>query len=78
MISALGAKDETFSYSFNDYRLSIKDRITEGEIDLRKNNLQENKKYFFIVLDSKQVIFFPKHKLDDKTREKFVEYLDVS
>lgn len=73
MLWALRAKEETFSFEIKDFKLNIKDRLNEGIIDLRKSKIQENKKYFFVNLDNKQVIFFPKDKLNENTRLQFTE-----
>lgn len=75
MIIANRAKDETFSYKLTDYKLHIKDRVNEGDINLKRNKLQEDKKYFFVLLDNGQSIFFPKERLDEKDQEKFRKYI---
>lgn len=58
--------DESFSYTLDKYNLHLKDRVKEGNIDLRKHPIQENKRYFYVKLESGQFIFFPKYKLNDK------------
>lgn len=63
LLLANKANDETFSYELKDYNLHIKDRVNEGDIDLKTNKLKENKKYFFVKLDTGQNIFFPINKL---------------
>jgi hypothetical protein len=71
LLLAMQAKNETFNYEIADYKLHIKDRINEGTIDLKKNKLEENKKYFLVKLENKQIIFFPKEKLSEKVQRMF-------
>jgi len=68
-------QDETFSISFKDNKLHIKDRLKEGDIDLRQNQLAENDQYFFVKIATGQTLFFPKHMLNEKIREEFREHL---
>ncbi len=71
LVLANRAKDETFSYKITDFNLYLKDRLNEGKINLRKNKIQENKKYFYVKLDNGQSIFFPKEKLNENELELF-------
>lgn len=75
LVITQGAKDESFEFKINKKNLHIKDRVKEGTIDLKENPLVENKKYFFIKLKNKQVIFFPKESIDKNQQEKFREAL---
>jgi|SaaInlStandDraft_4_1057021.scaffolds.fasta_scaffold55414_1 hypothetical protein len=77
MVWAMKAKDESFSFQFKDQALLIKDRIKEGSIDLKRNRMQENKKYFFVTLDNKQVLFFPKEKLSEQARDLFWKHKNL-
>lgn len=70
-VIALASKDETFEFKFENNSLYIKDRLKEDSISLKENKLMENKKYFFIKLKNKQVIFFPKELLDKKAYSLF-------
>ena len=67
IVITIGSKDETFEYKLNENSLYLKDRLREDNISLSENKLQENKRYFLIKLKNKQVIFFPKSLLDEKT-----------
>lgn len=67
VLVTLGSKDESFEYKISKNSLFLKDRLREDSISLTENKLKENKKYFFIKLKNKQVIFFPKDLLDEKT-----------
>ena len=71
LVLALASKDETFEFKFEEDYLYIKDRLREDKIDLRENKLEKNKKYFFVKLQNKQVIFFPKEFLDKQTISQF-------
>lgn len=75
MLLANRAKDETFSYKLSNFKLFVKDRLNEGSINLKKNKLQENKKYFFVKLNNGQTLFFPKEKLMEKDNELFRKYI---
>lgn len=75
LVWALAAKDETFEFKIVGDNLHIKDRVREDTINLRKNKLVSNKKYFIVKLENKQVIFFPKELLDDNTISKFEELI---
>ena len=70
-ITIFSIQDETFTIRFNENELNIKDRLKEGNIDLTRNKLIENEQYFFVKLDSKQILFFPKFLLDKKMIEEF-------
>ncbi len=76
LVLAMGAKDETFDYKLKKNSIYIKDRVREASIDLQENKLDENKKYFFIKLKNKQIIFFPKSILDEKAYSNFREILE--
>ena len=67
LVLALTSRDETFEFRIEQNCLYIKDRLKEDTIDLKENKLEENKKYFFVKLKNKQIIFFPKDHLDEKT-----------
>lgn len=71
IVLAYRALDETFSYKLSGYHLHIKDRVTKGAINLKRNKLQEDRKYFFVKLENGQVIFFPKEKLKEQELELF-------
>jgi len=75
MVLAIPSRDETFDFRIEDNTIYIKDRLDEGSIDLIKNKLLENKKYFFVKLKNKQIIFFPKELLDNKTTSQFQKFL---
>lgn len=63
LLLANKTKEETFNYELKNYNLHIKDRVNEGNINLKKNKLKESKKYFFLKLETGQHIFFPIDKL---------------
>ncbi len=71
LVLALPSRDETFEYEFEKDCLYIKDRLKEDSINLKENKLVENKKYFFVKLKNKQIIFFPKDHLDKETNSIF-------
>ena len=73
LVIALGGRDETFEYKFENNSLFIKDRLKQDRINLKENKLIENKKYFFVKLKNKQIIFFPKDLLDKKAYLLFEE-----
>ncbi len=75
LVLALSSRDETFEFRIEKNSLYIKDRLKEDTIDLRENRLVENKKYFFIKLKNKQIIFFPKDHLDKKAYSLFDGHL---
>ncbi|MCF8298182.1 MAG: hypothetical protein K9J13_11600 [Saprospiraceae bacterium] len=70
-VIVLPSRDETFDYKLDENFLYIKDRLREDKIDLNKNKLLENSKYFHIKLPNKQIIFFPKELLDQKAYSLF-------
>lgn len=74
LVLALSPSDETFEFSFEKDSLFVKDRMREGSIDLKENKLLENKKYFFVKLKNKQIIFFPKDHLDKETYSLFERF----
>jgi hypothetical protein len=51
--------------------LFIKDHLAEANVTLNSENLTSNKKYFFVTLENKQVIYFPKNKLSQEYRFSF-------
>lgn len=73
MTLANRTNDESFSYTLDNYNLHLKDRVKEGDIDLKINPIQENKRYFYLKLETGQFIFFPKYKLNDKAIAQFRE-----
>jgi len=74
LVLALSSCNETFEFKLENNSLYIKDRLREDSIDLKANKVLENKKYFFVKLKNKQVIFFPKDHLDKKTYSHFDSY----
>ncbi len=78
MVMAYKPNDESFTYTLQNFNLHIKDRVNEGDINLKKNRLIENKKYFYVKLETGQSIFFPKDKLDKKKIQLFNENMLVS
>lgn len=76
LLLAVRAKDETFTYEFRDHSIYIKDRLNEGTIDLTKNHLIENKRYFLVKMDNNQVMFFPKDKLSEKLQNQFRKHIN--
>ena len=74
-VITLASKDETFDFKINKDSLLIKDRLREDTINLIENKLRENKKYFFIKLKNKQIIFFPKDLIDKKAYSDFENIL---
>jgi len=75
LVLTLRAKDETFEYKIENNRLFIKDRVREGEISLEESPLLENKKYYYVKLENKQIIFFPKELLNDKAVAMFSKFV---
>jgi hypothetical protein len=75
LINITKMQDETFAISFKDNNLHIKDRLKEGDIDLKRNQLHENTQYFYVKIATGQTLFFPKHMLNEKIREEFRSFL---
>ena len=73
---ASGIKDEKIEFAIDGDTLIFKDRLNEAEIDLQKNILQENRKYYFIRLDNGQTLFFPKDKLNEEQADSLYNALN--
>jgi len=72
---ALKFYDEKLFFKINNGILTFKDRAKEAEIDLSKNHLEQNKRYYFVKLDNGQVLFFPKEILSEKAKSIFIDHL---
>ena len=69
-------KDETITFEFKDKMLIVKDRLNKASFDLEKVIIHDNKLYYFIRLDNRQILFFPKDKLNEKALNNFSSFLD--
>lgn len=65
---AINYKDEKIVFGIENRKLFFKDRGNEAYIDLDKNKLRENKKYFFLNLENGQILFFPKEILNQNMK----------
>lgn len=64
-------QEGSFSYAFENNNLIIQDGSNYIKLNLFDYPLESNKKYFYVHGENRNVIFFPKEKLDKETYDTF-------
>jgi len=70
-IAIRNPQEESFSYKLENNDLIIQDGANYTKLNLYDHPLESNKKYFYVHGENKNVLIFPKEKLDMETHDTF-------